>query len=182
MHPQVPTELIDAARNGGSADVERLLEMVWPDAYRLARAIVTQTQSAEDVAQEACVTVFRSIASLRNSDAFRTWFYRIVVREALKQKRMQTSSTALSADAAYCEDRSALVDLYRALGVLSDRQRIVIVLHYFENLPSREIGRILHVPDATVRFRLMSARRRLYPLLAELNPSLKKKGEEIYAV
>jgi len=55
-------------------DVERLLGAIWADAYRLARGIVIQAQSAEDVAKEACITIFRSIASLRKSDAFRTWF------------------------------------------------------------------------------------------------------------
>ena len=53
MAPQVPRELIEAARAGGPADIERLLETVWVDAYRLARAIVEQSQSAEDAAQDA---------------------------------------------------------------------------------------------------------------------------------
>ncbi len=159
MGPQVPTEIIEAARRGGSADIERLLEAVWVDAYRLARAIVSQPQSAEDVAQEACVIMFRTIASLRNRNAFRAWFYRIVVREALRQKKLQLVSTSLSKDAAYYEDPSVSLDLWRALAALPDSLRTVVVLHYFEGLSSREISEILRVPDGTVRFRLMTARR-----------------------
>src|ERR1700722_1685514 len=93
IHP--PTELIQAAQRGDPADVERLLETVWPDAYRLARAIVAQAQAAEDAAQDACVLMFRNIASLRNPDAFGTWFYRIVVREALKHKGLQATDAPL---------------------------------------------------------------------------------------
>lgn len=182
MEPHVPKEIIEAARSGGPADVERLLEAAWIDAYRLSMAISPQRQSAEDVAQEACVIMFRSIGSLRNPEAFRTWFYRIVVREALKQKKMQIESTALSTDVGYFDDRSDLLDLWRALGALSDKLRTVIVLHYFEALTSREIGRILGVPEATVRFRLMTARRKLLPLLKEHASSTPPKGEEIYAL
>jgi RNA polymerase sigma-70 factor (ECF subfamily) len=178
----VPTALIDAARTGESSDIERLLTAVWPDAYRLARAIVAHTQSAEDVAQDACVITFRMISSLRDPAAFRTWFYRIVVREALKHKKLQAESTTLFADAAYYEDCSASVDLWRALGTLPAKLRIVIVLHYFENLTSREIAGVLHIPDATVRFRLMTAKRRLRPLLQENAPSSDSKGEGIYAL
>jgi RNA polymerase sigma-70 factor (ECF subfamily) len=182
MHAPVPSDLIDAARRGGAGDVEELLAAVWPDAYRLAKAMVAQPQCAEDVAQEACVIILRSIASLRSSDAFRTWFYRIVVREALKQKKLQADRTTVSPDAAYTEDRSALVDLYRALDTLPDSLRVVVVLHYFEDLSSREIGRVLHIPDVTVRVRLTSARRRLRPLLAEYESSTHPKAEELYAL
>jgi RNA polymerase sigma-70 factor (ECF subfamily) len=182
MGPQVPKEIIEAARSGGPADVERLLEAVWVDAYRLAVAILPHRQSAEDVAQEACVIMFRSIASLRNPEAFRTWFYRIVVREALKQKKLEAASMTLSTDVGYCDDRSDLIDLWRTLGTLSDKLRTVIVLHYFEALTSREIGRILGIPEATVRFRLLTARRKLRPLLKEHASSTHSKGEEVYAL
>ena len=147
------------------AEVERLLESVWLDAYRLAMAIVTQPQSAEDAAQDACVTMYRSISSLRNPGAFRTWFYRIVVREALKQKKLHAAS----------------VDLWRALARLPDNLRTVIVLHYFETLTSREIGKIFGIPEATVRFRLMMARRKLRPLLEEHISPNDTKGE-VYAL
>jgi RNA polymerase sigma-70 factor (ECF subfamily) len=179
IHP--PTELIQAAQRGDPADVERLLETVWPDAYHLARAIVAQAQAAEDAAQDACVLMFRNIASLRNPDAFSTWFYRIVVREALKHKGLQATDAPLDREPAYCEDRATAIDLWRALATLSEHLRTVIVLHYFENLTSREIGVVLRIPDATVRFRLMTARRRLQPLL-QTTETAHTKGEELYAL
>jgi len=92
--------------------------------------------------------MFRHVHSLRNAEAFRTWFYRIVVREALKQKaQLHTSSEALP-DPGYCEDPSLSLDLWHALSALTDKHRTAIVLHYFEGLPTREIGDVLHVPDA----------------------------------
>jgi RNA polymerase sigma-70 factor, ECF subfamily len=180
MGPRIPTEVIEAARAGAPDDVERLLESVWLDAYRLAMAIVAQPQSAEDAAQDACVIMYRSISTLRNPEAFRTWFYRIVVREALKQKKPQAVSAAMTTDIGHSEDHAASIDLWRALARLSDTLRTVIVLHYFETLTSREIGKILGVPEATVRFRLMMARRKLRPLLEDSSPN-DAKGE-VYAL
>lgn len=181
MRLQVSEELVEAARAGEPRDIERLLEFVWQDAYRLAHAVFPQKHAAEDAAQEACVIMFRGITALRKAGAFATWFYRIVVREALKQKKAQTAS-AFEPDAAYTEDASAIIDLWRALEALPDAQRTVVVLHYFESLTSREIGCVLHIPHATVRFRLMSARRRLQRLLQEHDPSAQSKGSEFYAV
>lgn len=182
MGPQVPIEIIEAARTGRAPDVERLLALVWTDAYRLSKAIVANRQCAEDVAQEACVIMFRHVRSLRNAEAFRTWFYRIVVREALKQKAQLHASPEILPDPGYCEDPSPSLDLWRALSTLTDKHRTAIVLHYFEGLPTREIGEVLHIPDATVRFRLMAARRKLKPLLKDIAPTTASKGEGLYAL
>jgi len=181
MRLQASTDLIAAAVKGGRADVERLLEAVWPDIYRLAKAIVGLGPNAEDAAQDACVIVLRKITSVRRADAFGTWLYRIVLREALKQKRSQIGSAIPDGSAVYCEDRAELLDLWSALGALPEHLRTVIVLHYFEDLSSREIGAILRVPEATVRFRLMTARHRMQPLL-QTDQSSPSKGKGLYAV
>jgi RNA polymerase sigma-70 factor, ECF subfamily len=181
MRLQASTDLIAAAVNGGRADVERLLEAVWPDIYRLARAIAGRGPNAEDAAQDACVIVLRKITSVKRPDAFGTWLYRIVVREALKHKRSRFTSTMPHDSDGYCKDPSELLDLWYALGTLPEQLRTVIVLHYFEDLSSREIGAILRIPEATVRFRLMTARHRMQPLL-QTDESSTSKGKGIYAV
>lgn len=182
MRSLASSELVAAAQAGDATEIDRLLETVWPAAYRLARAIVPQRHAAEDAAQDACVIMYRGIASLREPAAFGTWFYRIVVREAIKQKKALAASVALDLDASYAEDPAVTIDLMRALATLSDAQRSAVVLHYFEGLSGREIAAVLRVPHATVRFRLMTARRRLQHLLQYSDSSAQVKGEGIYAL
>jgi RNA polymerase sigma-70 factor (ECF subfamily) len=165
MATLVPGELVDAARTGGRDEIEVLLRMVWPDAYRLARAILGEDQPAEDAAQEACIIVYRTIASLRTSAAFRTWFYRIVVREAAGLKRRRSRSEPAPDAAASAHDQTAPIDVRRALSGLGHKLREVVVLRYFEDLSSPEIASVLEIPEGTVRFRLMIARQRLRPVL-----------------
>ena len=50
MPIEVPSNLVKAAREGGPTGVDRLLEAVLPDAYRVARAIIGNSQAAEDAA------------------------------------------------------------------------------------------------------------------------------------
>ena len=165
MATPVPTELVEAARTGGRDEIELLLRSVWPDAYRLARAILAEDQPAEDAAQEACIIVYRTIASLRSSGAFRTWFYRIVVREAAEIKRRRSRAEPAPDAAVSAADQTASIDVWRALAMLSHKLREVVVLRYFEDLASPEIASVLGVPEGTVRCRLMIARQRLRPLL-----------------
>lgn len=167
MPTPVPRELVEAARDGGPAQIERLVEAIWPDAYRLARAILGEQQGAEDAAQEACIILYRTIASLRSAAAFRAWFYRIVVREASELKRRRARAEHATEPAPNIADQTASMDVWRALLALPQNLRDVIVLRYFEDLSSREIASVLRIPAGTVRFRLMIAKRRLHPLLSD---------------
>ena len=69
------------------------------------------------------------------------------------------------------DDPSERLDLEAAIARLPESLRLVLELHYFVGLTSREVGTALGIPAATVRFRLMIARRRLRPLLCDSTAS-----------
>lgn len=160
-------EQVEAARTGDPQELSRLIEAVWPDAYRLAFAILGDRASAQDAAQESCIIVCRTLGSLRGSGAFRLWFSRIVVREAARLKRRRQQVALAVAPEPDARDHAASIDIWHALAALPQKLREVVVLRYFEDFSSREIAAVLRVPDGTVRFRLAIARRRLRPLLGD---------------
>jgi RNA polymerase sigma-70 factor, ECF subfamily len=165
----IPQDVVARARLGAPEDLERLAELAWQDAYKLAYAILGERHAAEDAAQEACVAACRNLVSLRSVEAFRVWFARIVVREATRIKRRTSPQPAneenVPFQATHAGEVATAVDVWRALDTLSPELRGVVVLRYFEDLTSREIGAVLGIPAPTVRFRLMAALRRLRPLL-----------------
>jgi len=62
--------------------------------------------------------------------------------------------------------RRQMVD--RALATLSEELRVTLVLHDVEGLEYREIASVLDIPVGTVMSRIFRARRRLRPVLTEL--------------
>jgi RNA polymerase sigma-70 factor (ECF subfamily) len=68
--------------------------------------------------------------------------------------------------------------VWRALSALSHKLREVVVLRYFEDLSSPEIGSVLGIPEGTVRFRLMIARQRLRPLLDDYSERFSQSSGE----
>src|ERR1700761_5137289 len=78
----VPPALVIAAQSGDPAAVLELLRSVWPDAYRVARTMVVDHATAEDVAQDACLQVLGALGGLRDPERFAPWFLRIVVNAA----------------------------------------------------------------------------------------------------
>ena len=179
----VPLELVEAARGGGAGEIESLVQAMWPDAFRLARAILGDEQPAQDVAQEACIILYRTIGSLRSAGAFRTWFYRIVVRKAAELKRRRARISPEVEPQTSAVDQTVSLDIWRALATLPQHLRDVVVLRYFEDLSSREIASVLRIPDGTVRFRLMVAKRHLRPLLGDDTQNFSQASEaHVHAV
>jgi RNA polymerase sigma-70 factor (ECF subfamily) len=155
-------QFVEEARRGKPEALEALIGVVWKDAYRIAAGILRDRALAEDAAQEACAALYRGIARLRSTAAFRVWFYRIVVRESLAVRRLSAVRHINPDHFAFEEERSvARMDVARALGLLSPVQRAVVVLQFYAGLSSREAGAVLGMPAGSVRFHSSRARRQL---------------------
>ncbi len=143
--------------------MERLMGAVWPEAYRVALTILRDVGLAEDAAQEACAAIARALPTLKNTDVFRSWAYKVVVNHAITaaRRRPRTETLDSAPEQPTYADRSEALDLYNALEQLTHVQRAAIVLHYYAGLNSREIASATGLPASTVRFHLMLARRTL---------------------
>ncbi len=180
MPLDLEAQLIDGARSGG-AELERLIAAVWPEAYRIAFSMLRDRGLAEDAAQEACAAMARSLPSLKKTDGFSAWSYKIIVNHTIvaARRRRRTASLDELPAAAGGADRSDALDLHDALMKLPVEQRGAIVLHYYVGLNSREIAAGTGLPASTVRFHLMLARRTLHKALSLLPESNAQPSEEV---
>ena len=170
--------LAHAALNGDDSAQEALVRGLWPNAYRIAWSILGERGASEDAAQAACAAICAKLSTLSDARTFAGWAYRIVVSHArdlararMRLQRRETIGYEDVTVASTCHDPSARLDLASAIGGLPEALRLPLELHYFVGLNSREVGTSLGLPAATVRFRLMMARRRLRPLLCDSTAS-----------
>jgi RNA polymerase sigma-70 factor (ECF subfamily) len=171
--------LIDGARAGGPG-LESLLAAVWPEAYRIALSILRDPGLAEDAAQEACVTIARSLSTLKTEGAFRGWSYRIIVNHAITtaRRRPRTQPLEVALERGRYVDPSDALDLHDALATLPVSQRAAVVLYYYAGLTSAEIADAIGQPSSTIRFYLMLARRALRKALTATNVREDRSSEE----
>lgn len=73
--------LVQAAKGGDSTAFERLLRPEYRTAYRLAYAMLHDTQEAEDAVREAALKAWRKIGKLRGDTALGPWFLGIVANQ-----------------------------------------------------------------------------------------------------
>jgi RNA polymerase sigma-70 factor (ECF subfamily) len=165
-------ELVAQCRGGSQRAFQALVERHHAAAYRVALRIVRSERDAEEVAQDAFVAAWAGIRDFRGDSAFTTWLYRIVVRRALDRAASLRSRRAREAPFADAEpgrvEGIAMVSgvevapasrrLESLLASLTEAQRTVIALFYYEDQPVREIARILSLPEGTVKTHLARAR------------------------
>lgn len=134
--------------------------------YRVARTMRLSDPDCEDAVQEALLKGWSRLPSLRVEDYFETWLVRILINECknLYRRRARTEAPPLEEAAAGQGNDARLLD---SLMALPEKYRIALELHYIEGYRTREIARILSVPESTVKWRLVKGRDRLREELRE---------------
>lgn len=162
-------DLVSGAVSGDVKSTEALLELAWPEAYRIARFALGSAAAAEDAAQEACAKALVSITKLKDPASFPVWFYRIAVNEAMNvhRKRMRNDAYRELRDSGDVDGPEDRLDVRKAVSTLPVHLRITVLLFYYFDLSAAEIAGLMNITPVAVRLRLMLARRRLRSLLSD---------------
>lgn len=151
---------------GRRQEIERLVREHHERAYAYAFRLTGRSHDAEDLVQQAFLQAQRNYRQLRQDGASGAWLAAIVRNLWLKElrRRGRRGETAPLVDVAADAGEPPLDDadeLQAALRRLDDDHRTVLLMHYFEDRPYRQIAETLHVPLGTVMSRLHRARSRL---------------------
>ncbi len=157
--------LVRRAIEGDPGAFSDLAAARWRRLLGLARSIVADLE-AEDVVQDALLTAWRKLGSLRDEAAFDAWLTRIVANAAVGRARRRRflapiDGLEVAAPGDPVEDR---IDVKRLLRRLAPRQRAVLHLTAVEGLTDSEIGSLLGITPSSVRVHRLRARKRLEAL------------------
>ncbi|NJK28170.1 MAG: sigma-70 family RNA polymerase sigma factor [Coleofasciculaceae cyanobacterium SM2_3_26] len=129
----------------------------------------------DDLVQEVFLRAWKGLPHLRQSATFATWLYRITWNVASDRRRelalARDRQEVLTVEPASAD--RALMHLHyqdlvqKGLQMLSLSHRAVLVLHDLEDVPQKDIARILEVPVGTVKSRLFHARQTMRQFLQE---------------
>ncbi|MCG8391023.1 MAG: sigma-70 family RNA polymerase sigma factor, partial [Cytophagales bacterium] len=142
--------------------------------YNICRRMMGDDEDAKDVLQEAFVTAFSMIRSLKNEVTFSAWLKRIVINHclnALKKKRL--AMVDLNENDDFMEEDEEDTDFNRhearrimeAVDKISDGCRTVLNLYLFEGYDHKEIGQILGISEATSKAQYSKAKSKIRKLL-----------------
>jgi RNA polymerase sigma-70 factor, ECF subfamily len=164
-------QLLEATAGGDRRAAEALLRAMLPRVRNLVRYFVRGDAEVDDIAQESLLTILRGAGTYRGEGSVSSWADRIVVRTVFAHLRRARLSQARHVE--YSPDLLPVSDgdtgqsflarrkAVRALDLLPDEQREVLVMHHVLGLSVREIAEEIATPFETVRSRLRLGMARL---------------------
>jgi len=141
--------------------------------YRIAYACLRHRQEAEDAVQETFIRVWKHVRTLPEIGNQRAWLARIAWRVARDWQRghsraamdgdcelaeIESEKTSVEEDIAQAQ-QAALLE--RMMALLPPDLRETLQLATVKEMTSPEIAEVLGIPEASVRGRLLRARRLL---------------------
>lgn len=157
-----------------SREYERIVKENIDTIYRIALSYTKAAQDADDVVQQTFMKLLTKEVAFKDEEHIKKWLIRVCVNECNSLfstfwRRNVGSTDEMSEEASYevefADGKNE--ELFEAIKELSAKSRIVIYLFYYEDYSSKEIAEILHIKEATVRTRLVAARKMLRAKLKE---------------
>lgn len=178
----VPDEVLIRASLGGEEEAFReLMERYKYRAFHVALGITGDPDDALDVVQDAFVKAYYNLKEFRFGSNFYTWFYRLLVNQAIDRWRKSSRSRTVPLDEKWLSEEASPPDsfatprtpeelaqnrqlseaLTRAIAALPEYHRAVVLLREVDGLAYEEIAEVLHCSVGTVMSRLHYARAKL---------------------
>lgn len=179
--PPETSELAVGLRRGDERAFEQLYREFGAGIFHVAERMLGNSADAADVLQETFIAVFRRIETWRGEGSFKSWLYRIAVRNALRAKRRRpitldfnnpeetTPPSGYDPPPAEMDFRSA-VD--REIQRLPNGARTIFTMFTVEGLTHPEIAAVLGVDEGTSKSQLHYARMLLKRRLARFEHEL----------
>ena len=152
------------------ADYERIVRKHMDTIYRIAVSYTKNPADADDIVQQTFVKLLSRRDSFTDAEHEKRWLIRVCVNEcnsffsSFWRKNVDSMDT-ISKEPEFTMKESS--DLYEAVKQLPQKCSIVIYLFYYEGYSTKEIAEILRIREATVRTRLVRARKLLRAQLKE---------------
>ncbi|MDF2066507.1 sigma-70 family RNA polymerase sigma factor [Bacillus sp. Cr_A10] len=147
-------------------DEEAFLELMhsYQEAlYRTAISYVKNEEDALEAVQEVTYRAYRSIKTVKEPAYFKTWLIRIMMNyclDVLKRSNREIVEESLINRTGVSEDFTYM-EVEEALLTLSDYERELLHLKYFEGVKIKDIAVMWNTPEGTIKTRLHKALRAL---------------------
>ena len=196
--PQKFTDLVERAKNGDQDATTQLYKMTYNNVSITIRSVAPLDEDTIfDIMQNTYIKAFRNLSQLKEPESFRGWIKTIsrnLTIDYLRKKKVVLFSQMVSTDsdeAIEFEDERTenlpdvvidqketrrLVD--EILSGLPEEQRIIITMHFYEQLSVREIAETLGISEGTVKSRINYGKKKIR---VEVE-ALEKKGTKLYGL
>ncbi len=155
--------------------------------FRLSYSILKDVSDAEDAVSEAVLKAWERRGQVREKENLRSWLIKIVINSSRSMRSKRERMRLFQMKPHVIPDKkgpSGQGDIWSFITEMKEKHKTVLLLYYYAEYSVREIAKMLHVPEGTVKSRLSRAREELKQLLIQSeyrtetgNQEKRKKGQ-----
>lgn len=144
----------------GTPDAERVYARYADLLYRLAFTHLASAEDAEDAVSDVFVKFLQNPPAFRDDEHEKAWFIRVLINQCndLHRRRNIRAWTPLESVTHLGSAEEKESDVLSAVRRLPEKNRIAVLLHYFEGYSLEETAHLLQTTEAAVKMRLMRSR------------------------
>lgn len=177
----VQSSIIDLCKQNNRKAQLQLYNQYCDGMYCVAKRFVNHTAEAEDIVQESFIKAFSKLHQFKGDVTFGAWLKRIVINKSIdylklkKQRLVELEDVHLKVidnsnnNNWMVEDATSLDDIKKAINMLPDKYKFVVMLFLIEGYDHEEISEILNITQVASRTQLSRGRVKLQELLKHKN-------------
>ncbi|CAH0132953.1 sigma-70 family RNA polymerase sigma factor [Chryseobacterium sp. WG14] len=173
-------EIISLMQNPRTQEkgVRALMDAYQSRLYWHIRRIIVDGDLAQDTLQETFIKAYQNFHQFKNDSQLYTWLYRIATNEALQQVNKMNKMKKTDEDAEYhmqnlvadntegsAEEIQIL--LQNAIQSLPEKQKLVFMMRYYDDLPYEEISKIVDMSVGTLKTNYHYAKQKIEEFIKE---------------
>ena len=146
-------------------EFEKLLGEVSCGVERFVRYHLPSQTDADDVLQEVYFSAYRKFPQLKNKDAFKSWIISIARNKCNDYFRARAAQMEISIEELSRKELtvsrhgiSVVHTVRETLDLLGDKDKQILYLYFWKELPQADIAKLLNIPLGTVKSRLHTAK------------------------
>lgn len=150
------TALVKKAKKGDGEAFVALVQQYEDVLYRIASRMLNNEEDVADAMQEAVLSAYERLHTLKNDAYFNTWMCKILINQcnSVLNKHKHFSTIDVDVLPEQRHDDFQQLELEDALNSLNKDYKIAFILYYIVGLNTKEIGAFLKEPEGTIKSRL----------------------------
>ncbi|MGN0202814.1 MAG: RNA polymerase sigma factor [Candidatus Cryptobacteroides sp.] len=167
-------EIISAIRNGELQEAFRAIVDNYSERlYWHVRRFLCSHEDTDDLLQDIFIKVWNSLPSFRGESKLFTWLYRIATNEVLNHlrkmkirgilnfERLETVQADIIDNDPWFNGDALERSLSKAIASLPEKQRLVFMMRYYEELDYSQISQILGTSEGALKASYHIARKKV---------------------
>jgi len=157
-------ELVKLAQQGNHDAFCALYDERKTALFRYAYYKLSNYEDAQDAVSDAVLSAFVQIKELKNPDAFNVWLYKILtascnkyIKNQIQARQTENLDELVNISSGERIPDGTITDLSRALAILNDADREIVLLSAVSGFNCKEIAKITGFSHNAVRSRLSRA-------------------------